>query len=133
MPLHDAATKLGLCATAIKKACRRFGILRWPFRDRHRIRSSWGSDASETLPSTKRQERDLDAQGECTHLHLECMKSASTSTSTKDGAPCIRSKSPAAVITIPDLSAAAAASTPAPASKPDADVAMREAEAVHTR
>ena len=36
MPLHDAATKLGLCATAIKKACRRFGIPRWPFRERHR-------------------------------------------------------------------------------------------------
>ncbi len=34
--LHDAATELGLCATAIKKACRRFGIPRWPFRDRHR-------------------------------------------------------------------------------------------------
>ena len=56
MPLHDAATKLGLCATAIKKACRRFGILRWPFRDRHRILSSCGSGASVTLPTTKRRE-----------------------------------------------------------------------------
>ena len=37
LPLHDAATKLGLCATAIKKVCRRFGILRWPFRDHHRL------------------------------------------------------------------------------------------------
>eukprot|EP00802_Teleaulax_amphioxeia_P012714 Tamp_12759.p1 GENE.Tamp_12759~~Tamp_12759.p1 ORF type:complete len:438 (+),score=68.37 Tamp_12759:22-1314(+) len=44
MPLHDAATKLGLCATAIKKACRRFGILRWPFRDRHRISARPSSD-----------------------------------------------------------------------------------------
>ena len=37
--LHDAATELGICPTAIKKACRRFGIPRWPFRDRHRLRS----------------------------------------------------------------------------------------------
>jgi hypothetical protein len=36
MPLQDAAAKLGVCATAIKKACRRFGIPKWPFRDRLR-------------------------------------------------------------------------------------------------
>jgi len=38
-PLRDAATELGICPTAIQKACRRFGIPRWPFRDRHRLRS----------------------------------------------------------------------------------------------
>ena len=32
MPLQDAATKLGVCTSAIKKACRRFGIPKWPFR-----------------------------------------------------------------------------------------------------
>ena len=62
MPLHDAATKLGLCATAIKKACRRFGILRWPFRDRHRILSSCGSGASVTLPTTKRRESQRESE-----------------------------------------------------------------------
>jgi len=32
MPLQDAAAKLGVCTSAIKKACRRFGIPKWPFR-----------------------------------------------------------------------------------------------------
>mmetsp|Transcript_43142 Transcript_43142/g.90306 ORF Transcript_43142/g.90306 Transcript_43142/m.90306 type:complete len:363 (-) Transcript_43142:25-1113(-) len=35
MPLSAAAKELGICATAIKKVCRKLGILKWPFRDRH--------------------------------------------------------------------------------------------------
>mmetsp|Transcript_52490 Transcript_52490/g.162909 ORF Transcript_52490/g.162909 Transcript_52490/m.162909 type:complete len:278 (+) Transcript_52490:349-1182(+) len=33
LPLHKAAKHLGVCATAIKKACRKLGIMRWPFRE----------------------------------------------------------------------------------------------------
>mmetsp|Transcript_41679 Transcript_41679/g.131396 ORF Transcript_41679/g.131396 Transcript_41679/m.131396 type:complete len:337 (+) Transcript_41679:854-1864(+) len=32
MPLNDAARKLGICATAIKKVCRKMGIRQWPFQ-----------------------------------------------------------------------------------------------------
>jgi len=32
MPLHDAAHELGICATAVKKVCRKMGIMRWPFQ-----------------------------------------------------------------------------------------------------
>ena len=32
MPLHDAARKLGICATAVKKVCRKMGIMQWPFQ-----------------------------------------------------------------------------------------------------
>ena len=31
-PLSDVAVELGVCMTFIKKACRKHGIKRWPFR-----------------------------------------------------------------------------------------------------
>eukprot|EP00960_Hanusia_phi_P033456 750463-Hanusia_phi.AAC.4 len=33
LPQQTAAKHLGICVTALKKACRRVGIPRWPFRD----------------------------------------------------------------------------------------------------
>mmetsp|Transcript_47924 Transcript_47924/g.74845 ORF Transcript_47924/g.74845 Transcript_47924/m.74845 type:complete len:435 (+) Transcript_47924:121-1425(+) len=32
LPLHTAAQKFGVCTTAFKKLCRRFGIAKWPHR-----------------------------------------------------------------------------------------------------
>lgn len=32
LPISQAAEKLGMGATAVKKICRRHGIARWPFR-----------------------------------------------------------------------------------------------------
>ena len=32
LPLHEAARKLGICATAVKKCCRKLGIRNWPFQ-----------------------------------------------------------------------------------------------------
>ena len=32
MPLNDAARHIGICATAIKRACRKMGIREWPFQ-----------------------------------------------------------------------------------------------------
>lgn len=32
LPLHTAAQKFGICTTAFKKMCRRFGIAKWPHR-----------------------------------------------------------------------------------------------------
>lgn len=32
LPLNDAARQLGVCATAIKKVCRKMGIMQWPHR-----------------------------------------------------------------------------------------------------
>jgi len=34
VPLSDAARKLGVSSTAIKKACRKIGVQRWPYRKR---------------------------------------------------------------------------------------------------
>lgn len=33
LPLHVASKKMGICITAIKKVCRKFGIHKWPYRD----------------------------------------------------------------------------------------------------
>lgn len=33
MPLHAASKHLGICATAIKKVCRKLGIKKWPYRE----------------------------------------------------------------------------------------------------
>jgi len=35
MPLKEAASRLGICVTSMKTACRKFGIRRWPFRRFH--------------------------------------------------------------------------------------------------
>jgi hypothetical protein len=33
MPLHKACNALGVCATALKRACRKLGVQKWPYRD----------------------------------------------------------------------------------------------------
>lgn len=33
MPLHAAADHMGICITALKKVCRKFGIQKWPYRE----------------------------------------------------------------------------------------------------
>eukprot|EP00961_Rhodomonas_salina_P049344 662772-Rhodomonas_salina.1 len=33
LPLHEVATKLGVCTTSIKKVCRKMGIKTWPHRE----------------------------------------------------------------------------------------------------
>ncbi len=33
LPLHVASKKMGICITAIKKVCRKFGIHKWPYRE----------------------------------------------------------------------------------------------------
>ncbi|EKX41674.1 hypothetical protein GUITHDRAFT_141912 [Guillardia theta CCMP2712] len=33
MPLVAAANKLGICATALKKVCRKLGIHKWPYKE----------------------------------------------------------------------------------------------------
>mmetsp|Transcript_50974 Transcript_50974/g.102236 ORF Transcript_50974/g.102236 Transcript_50974/m.102236 type:complete len:148 (-) Transcript_50974:110-553(-) len=33
LPLQEACNKLGICATALKKTCRKLGIKKWPYRN----------------------------------------------------------------------------------------------------
>jgi hypothetical protein len=37
LPMAEAAVKLGVCSTVLKKICRRKGISRWPYRQIRKI------------------------------------------------------------------------------------------------
>jgi hypothetical protein len=43
LPLHEAAVRLGISATAMKSACRKLGIKKWPYRSSHGVKSGGGS------------------------------------------------------------------------------------------
>jgi hypothetical protein len=62
LPLYKAAMKLGVCTSALKKACRRVGISRWPYRSLQRIETMIRKKASQAEFS------DLDAR---THIFKE--------------------------------------------------------------
>jgi hypothetical protein len=32
MPLNEVAKKFGMCTTALKKLCRKYGVMQWPHR-----------------------------------------------------------------------------------------------------
>ena len=44
MPLHKACNELGVCATALKRACRKLGVQKWPYRDQQSRDSQPGRD-----------------------------------------------------------------------------------------
>lgn len=39
-PLHEAATKMNISPSFLKKLCRRFGVMRWPFRTLRKIQGN---------------------------------------------------------------------------------------------
>jgi len=43
LPLHEAAVRLGISATAMKSACRKLGIKKWPYRSSYGIKSGGAS------------------------------------------------------------------------------------------
>lgn len=76
-PLTQVCEELGISATAIKKACRRFGVSKWPFRtltaktSRNRdkvmaweveggVQTSQGSDNTNQLPATRAVDAAID-------------------------------------------------------------------------
>lgn len=81
LPLHVAAKELGICATAIKKACRKVGVMRWPFRDHRFLRPA----SSPTAVKVEKQE-DERAQ-----IKLEEVSAASEAETASAGAESPRS------------------------------------------
>jgi len=58
MPAKDAAAKLGICVTSLKKMMRRHGISRWPFRKMRCLNAAIGSTelvGFERMPEPKEQ------------------------------------------------------------------------------
>ena len=37
LPIAEASQKIGICVTVLKKICRQYGIIRWPYRKLHSI------------------------------------------------------------------------------------------------
>lgn len=58
MPLHKACNELGVCATALKRACRKLGVQKWPYRDQQcQSQRSMGAsqeDNGEEVPTRTR-------------------------------------------------------------------------------
>lgn len=61
MPLHKACHALGVCATALKRACRKLGVQKWPYRDQqcqtHRSVGSSMDEDKEALSGTSSSSR----------------------------------------------------------------------------
>ena len=62
-PLHEAARSLGICATAVKKICRKMGIKEWPFQRIKPIQKRLARlQASAMTPQVMREVQELQAQ-----------------------------------------------------------------------
>ncbi|KAL6575554.1 hypothetical protein OROHE_000931 [Orobanche hederae] len=45
LPIEDAARKMNICPTVIKKICRKNGVLRWPYRKIKSIKKKISNEA----------------------------------------------------------------------------------------
>jgi hypothetical protein len=76
-PLHEAARSLGICATAVKKICRKMGIKEWPFQRIKPIRKRIAKLQSSTMtPDVLREVNKLQNQelALMQGLDLDCFK-----------------------------------------------------------
>ena len=63
MPLHEAARTLGICATAVKKCCRKMGIKQWPYQRLKPIHIRLAKlQAGASTPEVQREIEALQAQ-----------------------------------------------------------------------
>mmetsp|Transcript_47677 Transcript_47677/g.149403 ORF Transcript_47677/g.149403 Transcript_47677/m.149403 type:complete len:162 (+) Transcript_47677:163-648(+) len=60
LPLHEAAYKLGISATAMKSACRKLGIKKWPYRSVYGAKTP-GVGNSSSSPSNPWKKESYDA------------------------------------------------------------------------
>uniref|UniRef100_A0A7S0EJR0 RWP-RK domain-containing protein n=1 Tax=Hanusia phi TaxID=3032 RepID=A0A7S0EJR0_9CRYP len=63
LPLHEAAYKLGISATAMKSACRKLGIKKWPYRSVYGAKTTGvgNSHSSSSSPSNVYKKGSYDA------------------------------------------------------------------------
>ena len=90
LPLHKAASKLGISPTTLKRACRKIGIFQWPYR---RLEHQKMEEAADVREAARR-------------LRLLNPRPAipASEHATPDCSSCSRNSSPAAEMCIPDHS-----------------------------
>ncbi len=52
LPLHEAAVRLGISATAMKSACRKLGIKKWPYRSSYGVKNSSSRSSAQSGSDT---------------------------------------------------------------------------------
>lgn len=50
MPLNEVAKKFGMCTTALKKLCRKYGVMQWPHRKLRSLEKKIASLRAEQVP-----------------------------------------------------------------------------------
>jgi len=85
LPLHEAAGKLGISATAMKSACRKLGIKKWPYRTVQSAKSS----TPRSSPSTPKTPKPAATQapGACPILSKDAELFAETMALLSSSAP----------------------------------------------
>lgn len=52
LPLHEAAVRLGISATAMKSACRKLGIKKWPYRSSYGVKNASSRNGAQSGSDT---------------------------------------------------------------------------------
>ena len=51
MPLNEVAKKFSMCTTALKKLCRKYGVMQWPHRKLRSLEKKIASLRAEQVPA----------------------------------------------------------------------------------
>eukprot|EP00292_Cryptomonas_paramecium_P023276 CAMPEP_0113688702 /NCGR_PEP_ID=MMETSP0038_2-20120614/16690_1 /TAXON_ID=2898 /ORGANISM="Cryptomonas paramecium" /LENGTH=198 /DNA_ID=CAMNT_0000609561 /DNA_START=230 /DNA_END=823 /DNA_ORIENTATION=+ /assembly_acc=CAM_ASM_000170 len=62
MPLNEVAKKFGMCTTALKKLCRKYGVMQWPHRKLRSLEKKIASLRAEQRYSTTDGQTQLDEE-----------------------------------------------------------------------
>eukprot|EP00291_Cryptomonas_curvata_P014347 CAMPEP_0172182742 /NCGR_PEP_ID=MMETSP1050-20130122/18572_1 /TAXON_ID=233186 /ORGANISM="Cryptomonas curvata, Strain CCAP979/52" /LENGTH=181 /DNA_ID=CAMNT_0012856229 /DNA_START=386 /DNA_END=927 /DNA_ORIENTATION=- len=62
MPLNEVAKKFGMCTTALKKLCRKYGVMQWPHRKLRSLEKKIASLKAEQRYSTSDGQGHLDEE-----------------------------------------------------------------------
>jgi hypothetical protein len=88
MPLHKACNELGVCATALKRACRKLGVQKWPYRDQQ-------CQSQRHVSAAPGEGKDKEVQGAAAEARPRC--AATQASQRLRAAPSVRENARSAV------------------------------------